>query len=119
MINEYRFGLIIINRKKYGQDVEIRWTGEVLDWHRKEVRIVDLEDVKKAVDQKPETIIIGTGEKDFLEITENARKFIFGNGIELIVDKTEEAVKTFNIILEESEEEEGKKNRIIGLFHLT
>jgi len=50
---------------------------------------------------------------------EKAKQFIGERGIKLIVDRTEEATKTFNIINEESEEEEGEKNKVIGLFHLT
>mgnify|MGYP005849800281 FL=1 len=119
MINGYKFGSIIIDGKNYNHDVEVRWTGEVLKWWRKESHVIDVEDVKRAVEEKPETIIIGNGESGVAEVTEEVQRFIKEKGIKLIIDKTEEAVKTFNIILEESKEEEGKQRRIIGLFHLT
>ena len=45
--------------------------------------------------------------------------FIKEKGIGLIIDKTEQAVKTFNIICEKSKEEEGRQEKVIGLFHLT
>jgi len=54
-----------------------------------------------------------------VEVREGAEKFIREKGIKLIIDKTPEAVRTFNIINEESEEEEGEQNKVIGLFHLT
>jgi hypothetical protein len=117
MIEEYKFGLIIINGKRYDYDVEVRWTGEVLKWQRQESHLVDVDDVKRTVEQNPDTIIIGTGESGVVEVTEEAKKFIQEKGIRLIIDRTEEATKTFNIISEESKEEE--QNRIIGLFHLT
>jgi hypothetical protein len=119
VIEEYHFGSITIDGKTYNHDVEVRWNGEILKWWRKESHIIDAEDVKRAIDQDPEVIIIGTGESGMAEVTEKAKKEIESKGIELIIDITEEAIKTFNVLLEESEKEEGKQKRVIGLFHLT
>jgi len=131
MIEEYHFGSITIDGKTYNHDVEVRWTPkesfrdsrgqacEVLKWWRKESHFVYSEDVKKAIDQNPEVIIIGTGESGLMEVGKDAKKEIESRGIKLIIDVTEEAVRTFNVILEESEEEEGKQRKVIGLFHLT
>jgi len=119
MIEEYHLGSITIDGKIYNHDVEVRWTSEVLSWWRKESHLIDVEDLKRAVEQSPDTIIIGTGESGVAEVTEGAKKEIESKGIELIIDLTEQAVKTFNIINEESKEEEGKQNKVIGLFHLT
>jgi len=119
MIEEYRFGSITINGKTYNFDVEALWTGEVLKWRRKESHLIDVVDVEKAVKSNPDTIVIGTGESGVAQITEEAKKFISEKGIRLVINKTEEAVKVFNIILNELEKEEGKQNKAIGLFHLT
>jgi len=119
MVEEYHFGSITISGKTYNYDVEVRWTGEILKWWREESHIIDVEDVKRAVEQNPETIVIGTGESGIARVTEEAKKFIQEKGIKLIIDKTEEAAKTFNIINAGSKEEEGKQNKVIGLFHLT
>ena len=119
MIQEYKFGSITIDGKTYNHDVEVRWTDEILDWWRKESHVIDVEDVKRAVEQNPETIIIGTGESGIARVTEEAQKFIKDKGIKLIIDLTEQATRTFNIRKEESEEEEGKQEKVIGLFHLT
>lgn len=119
MIEEYRFGSIAIGGKTYNHDVEVRWTGEVLAWRRKESHVVGLDDIKRATEQRPETIVIGTGESGVARVTEEAQRFIKEKSIKLIVDLTEQAVKTFNVINEESKKEEGKRERAIGLFHLT
>jgi len=130
MIEEYHFGSITISGKTYNHDVEVRWTGaargepsppglEVLKWWRKESHFVYPEDIKRAIKKNPEVIVIGTGESGVMEVGEEAKKEVEEKGIELIIDATEEAVKTFNIIKEESEKEEGKQRRVIGLFHLT
>ncbi|MBZ9572706.1 hypothetical protein KJA17_00710 [Patescibacteria group bacterium] len=118
-IEEYHFGSITIDGKTYTHDVEVRWTGEVLEWWRKESHVIDVEDIKRALEQNPEVMVIGTGESGLARVTEETKKEIEEKGIKLIVDVTEEAVKTFNIIKEESEEEEGKKTKVIGIFHLT
>jgi len=91
----------------------------VLSWWRKESHVFDIDDVRRAAEQNPDTIILGTGASGLAKATEQAKKFIEEQGIKLIIDKTEEATKTFNIINEDSEEEEGEKNKVIGLFHLT
>lgn len=119
MIEEYHFGSITIDGKIYNHDVEVRWTGEVLKWWRGESHLIDVEDIKRAVEENPDTIIIGTGESGVARVTEEAKNFIKGKGIELIIDLTKEATKTFNIRKKESEEERGRQNKVIGLFHLT
>lgn len=119
MIEEYKFGSIVIDGKIYNHDVEVRWTGEVFDWWREESHVIDVEDVLSALEQNPETIVIGTGESGIAQVTERAKKEIEARGIKLIIDKTEQAVKTFNVRKEESLEEEGRQEKVIGLFHLT
>jgi len=119
MIEEYKFGSIKIDGKTYNDDVEVRWTGEVLEWPRKESHVIDVEDVQRAIEESPETIIIGTGELGIAQVTENAQKEIQSKNIKLVIDRTEQAAKTFNIINEDSIEEEGRQEKVIGLFHLT
>lgn len=119
MIEEYQFGSIIVDGKRYGHDIEVRWTGEVFSWWRKESHIIDLVDIQRAIDEKPDLVILGTGAAGVAKVTEKAQKEIRAQGIELIIDKTEEAIRTFNIIKARSKQEEGREKKIIGLFHLT
>lgn len=119
MIERYHFGSITIDGETYNHDVEVRWTGEVLKWWRKEGHVVNVEDIERAIEEKPGVIIIGTGAYGVVKVTGEVRNSIKEKGVELIIDKTEEAVKTFNIIKGESIEEVGKQKKVIGLFHLT
>ncbi len=119
MIEEYSFGFIKINGEDFHNDVEVRWTNEVLPLVFQERHVIGIAEVKRAIAQKPNIIVIGTGESGLAEITPEAQGEIEKNGIKLIIDKTEDAVKTFNVLKEDSEEEEGKQERVIGLFHLT
>jgi len=115
MVEKYAFGLIIINGKEYRYDVEVRWTGEVLKWWRKEGHIFDVEDVKRAVAQNPDIIILGTGDWGMAQVTERCKNFIREKGIELIINKTKDAVEAFNTIVQNPRE----KKKVIALFHLT
>ncbi len=122
MVEEYRFGSITIDGEIYNQDVEVRFLNsetEVLEWRKEESHRIDVQSVKRTVEQKPEVIVIGTGESGAAQISEEAKEFIAESGIKLISDITAEAVKTFNVIQQDSLEEEGEQTRIIGLFHLT
>lgn len=119
MIEEYKFGSITINGEKYSHDVEVLWTYEVLEWWRKESHVIGIEDIEDVLDLEPDTIIIGTGESGIAQVKEEVKKLILEKGIRLIIDKTEDAVKTFNVIAGDSEEEEGEQNKVIGFFHLT
>ena len=119
MIEEYHFGSITIDGKTYNYDVEVSWTGEVLKWQRGESHVIDVEDIKRAIAAKPDTIIIGTGYSGTAKVTEEAKNEMKAKGIEVVIDLTEQAAKTFNIIEQDSEEEEGKQEKVIGLFHLT
>jgi hypothetical protein len=111
-INDYQFGSITIDGKNYSRDVEARSDGEILSWQRKESHVIDAKDVKRAVGQKPDLIIVGNGYSGVAQITENAEKEIESNGIQLIINKTSDAVQVFNTEIE-------TKKKIIGLFHLT
>lgn len=112
MIEEYHFGSIKINGKIYNNDVEVLWTGEVLPWRFKERHVIDVEEVKKAVEKNPEIIIIGTGESGMAEVTEEAKKEIKSKRIELIIETTGKAIEIFNKNFE-------TQKKVIGLFHLT
>jgi hypothetical protein len=119
MIEEYKFGQIIIDGTTYNTDIQTDWNGEVSNWRRKDGHLIMIEDIKPAVEKNPESIVIGTGQDGMAKLPEETKIFIQENDIKLLVDKTEEAVKTFNILKEDSFEEEGKQEKVIGLFHLT
>jgi hypothetical protein len=119
MIEEYKFGRILIDGQEYQEDVEVRWMDEVLPWPKEENHLIGLEDVARAVAANPEVIIIGTGESGLAEVLGEVKDFLQNRGIKLIVDHTEQATKTFNIINDESLEEDGRQAKVIGLFHLT
>jgi len=61
MIEDYSFGKIIINGKKYDSDLII-FKDHIYDsWWRKEGHNLCIDDIKEIIDIKPEVLIIGTG----------------------------------------------------------
>ena len=112
MIDGYVFGKISINGENYDKDVEIRWTGEVLEWKAEEGHVFALSDIERAVAKAPDIIIFGTGQDGLTKVSDEAKTELLNRGIEYVICKTKEAVKDFNISVY------GKK-KVIGLFHLT
>lgn len=118
MIDEYRFGSIVIDGEAYDHDVEVRWNGEVLKWWRDKGHVFQPQDIERAMNENPEIIILGTGAYGVSEVPQETKELVREENIKLIVDKTEEAIRTFNIIMEKAQEQHIEK-KVIGLFHLT
>jgi len=124
MIESYHFGSITINGKTYHYDVEAHSNGKILSWSREESHIIDIKDIKRAVEENPKIIIIGTGEAGIAEVTNEAQKFIKEKNIELIIKKTNEATEIFNSCQKSQARlpaQAGlrRQEKVIGLFHLT
>lgn len=94
MIEDYSFGRIVINGKVYTSDVII--TDSVHSWWRKEGHVLNPEDLTKVFSQYPQTLIVGTGAYGVMKVPEKTKKHLKEKGITLIIQKTGEAVKTFN-----------------------
>ena len=110
MIENYHFGSITIDGKTYNYDVEICSDNKVLVWQRKESHFVDVGDIKRAFDEKPEIIIIGAGDSGVAKVSEKVKQEIQRKDIKLVIKPTPEAVEIFN---------ELKDKKAVGFFHLT
>jgi len=114
MIDNYYFGTITIDGEKYNKDVEVRWTGEVLGWRREQGHVFALIDLERALEQKPEVLILGTGAYGVAQVSKEVKQAMKKQDIKLIIDKTGEAIRVFNEIIKQNNDK-----RVIGLFHLT
>ena len=112
MINKYEFGLIAVNGKEYRHDVVVFWNGLVENWERFESHNISSDDILFALSKNPEIIIIGTGGEGVVKVSDEAKKAIIEKGLNLAIEKTEEATMIFN-----NHMAHGKK--VAGLFHLT
>lgn len=114
MIESYDFGVIIINGKRYTNDV-IVFPERVMDgWWRKEGHRLYVEDLKEILEHepRPEVLVVGTGYHGLVKVSPEVEKALESRGIELVVQPTKEACQTFNKLLESSK-------GVVGAFHLT
>ncbi len=111
-IEKVGFGWIIIDGKKYEQDVLILATGEILNRYENfsgNNHEFSIEEAKKLLNPKPEVIIIGTGQSGFLKVKEETIEFLKSIKVRLIALPTPKAIEIFNKL----------KEIKAAIFHLT
>ena len=112
MIENYSFGRMRVNGMDYTEDLKIIG-GEVKpDWRRESGHRIGEEDIRDILAAKPEILVIGTGSSENAQLSEKAVSEVKEQGIRLVPQATQQAVKTFNNLLDE-----GKS--VSGAFHLT
>lgn len=112
MIENYSFGQILIDGKKYNSDLIIFKDCIYDNWWRKEGHNLCIDDLKEIIDKKPDTLIIGTGSFGLMKVPEELIKHIKSSGIkQVIVKKTGDACNEYNKL--------NKNNNLIAAFHLT
>lgn len=116
-INSTQFGEITIDNKKYQQvliiedEVEERKYKKLKELFGTSHKIGDWE-IEKLLGNKPEIIIVGTGQNGALEVDEDTAKKLKTNDSELIIVKTPEAIEIYN-----QKTKENKK--VNALMHTT
>lgn len=114
MIDSYKFGEMVIEGKRYSNDVIVFPDRVVDDWWRKEGHKVHIEDLEEILDRepKPEVLILGTGYQGLVDVPSEVKNTLESHGIKLVEKPTTEAYKKFNKMLK-------SKDQIAGAFHLT
>jgi len=107
-IDSYSFGEIVIDRKKYTNDVII-YPSKIQSWWRKKGHEVNPRDITEIMQNKPDLLIIGTGTSGLMQVKGETKNILKQNDIEFIAVKTEEACKIFN----------EKIGKVIAALHLT
>jgi len=111
MIENYSFGQILINGKKYSSDLIIFKDYIYDSWWRRESHNLCIEDIKKILDNKPEALIIGTGYYGLMKVPLELIKYLESNNIEVIIKKTKNACDEYNTL--------HQKKNVVAAFHLT
>lgn len=113
MINDYKFGEIVIDHIPYVSDVIILPGRVQKDWWRKEGHNLHLEDIRDVLDQtSPSSLVVGTGKFGIMRISKEVREYLDKQNITMYSEPTEKAVKIFNRLLL-------IETNIVGVFHLT
>ena len=111
LIESYNFGKIIINSKEFHSDIIIYKNSIDDKWWRRESHNLRSEDIKKILENKPETLIIGTGYYGLMKVPLELIKYLESNNIEVIIKKTKDACDEYNTIYQ--------KNNVVAALHLT
>ena len=112
MIESYSFGSMTISGKRYTSDLKII-NGQVHpDWWRKTGHSVAVDEVTDILNAKPDYLIIGSGKFGLMKVSDRLRKHLSECGIQIIVESSKTAMKTYNQMYADG------KN-IAGAFHLS
>ncbi len=112
MIEFYDFGTIVINGKRYTTDI-IVFLDKVKDkWWRKEGHRLAIEDLEEVLKAEPQIIVVGAGYSGLMKISNEVKQLLDEQGIQLVTEKTRDAVKTFNKLAESG-------HKVVAALHLT
>ena len=110
-INSYRFGDIVIEGKQYSVDVIIFPDRVQSNWWRKTGHELCLEDITGVLAEKPDVLVVGTGESGMMKVLPEVEKTAEAQGITLIAESTEIACKTYNRL--------SGSQQVIAALHIT
>jgi len=111
-INAYQFGEMVIEGVKYHNDLIVFPDHIVDSWWRKRGHEILPEDLEEVFKQKDiEVLVIGKGEPGYMDISSAAKEKLEKQGIEVIIQPTKLAWKTYNDL--------SKTRKVVGAFHLT
>ena len=111
MIESYDFGGIVINGRKFSNDVVIFQDRVNGNWWRKKGHLLSVEDVKEIVDAKPDVLVVGTGYSGLMKIKPETEQSLNSSGIELMAAKTQKACQIYNDL--------SRSRRVVAALHLT
>ena len=95
-ISSYSFGSIKIDGTEYSSDVIIFPERVLHPWWRKEGHYLHMEDLEEVLSYKPEVLVIGTGYSGVMRVPDEIVKKLQSMGISVVVQKTTEAVRSYN-----------------------
>ena len=111
MIEDYKFGCMIIDGNTYNSDLILFPDKIQSSWWRESGHRLYIKDLEEVFKEEPYVLVIGTGSLGFMKIDKEVEKFAISKRIKLIIEKTKKAVQVYNIY--------SIKSKTIGAFHLT
>jgi hypothetical protein len=111
IIVSYDFGRINVYRQNYSKDLLVFSDRVKTGWWRKKGHRLQFENLKEVLETKPEVLVVGTRYYGEMMVPAETRKQVESTGIELIIQKTAEACKIFNSLVE--------SKKVVAALHLT
>jgi hypothetical protein len=110
-IEQFRFGEITIDDRRYTDDLLVFGDRVRPRWWRKEGHLLQLADLEGVLLEKPEVLIVGTGAQQCMKIAPEVVAHTRDAGIELLEFDTRTACQTYNHLL--------GKRKVVAALHLT
>ena len=110
-IESYCFGEIVIDGRRYSNDVIVYPDRVDGQWWREEGHSLSPSDVWEVLQTPPEVLVIGQGSPGRMDVPAETLRKLRESGMEVIVEPTERACKTYNRL-------RGKR-RVVAALHLT
>jgi hypothetical protein len=111
MIVSYDFSRMNVYGQSYSRGLLLFSDRVKTGWWRKEGHRLQFEDLKEVLETKLEVLVVGTGYYGEMMVPAETRKQVESAGIDLIIQKTAEACKIFNILVE--------SKKVVAALHLT
>ena len=112
LIDDYDFGVMIIQGKVYRKDVIITPKAINDDWWRIEGHRLQIADVRDYVLEDVDAVVIGTGYDGLMRVDDEVVNVFKSRGKEVFIAKTRDAVKVYNDLV-------SKGKKVLGFFHLS
>lgn len=110
-IGSYSFGKIVIEGKKYTNDLILFPDRIETNWWREQGHLLQVQDLEQVFREDPDILIVGKGSSGRMDISQKVKDRCREKGIELKSKKTEQATEIYNKLKEERE--------VVAAFHLT
>ena len=110
-IDSYTFGEIIIDKRRYSNDVIIYPDRVDGRWWREEGHSLAPEDIWEVLQSPPDVLVIGQGSSSRMDVPYETRCKLQGVGVQVIAEPTDQACRTYNRL-------RGKR-RVVAALHLT
>jgi len=111
-IDDYQFGQIVINGRKYSSDVVIFPDRVQADWRRENSHQLSLGEAGKIFAEHPEVLVVGTGAFGRMKVLSEVQQAANTRDIQLVVQPTGEACETFNRL-------SPSRRAVVAALHLT
>ncbi len=112
MIDSTEFGSITINSKRYNNDVILSYKDVIREGNTQKRHLISKKDLNLLLKEKPDVIVIGTGQNGYLEVSPDAFNFSKQKKIEFFNLETPEAIKKFNQLY-------ASGRKVVGYMHVT
>ena len=110
-IGEFRFGMMLVDGRRYTRDLILLPDGRVVDdWRRVDGHLLRVEDLA-ALGDDVKVLVVGTGAHGAMRVSEEVRRWARERDVELVEADTAGAVREYN--------ERAGVAGTAGAFHLT